>query len=441
MDETPKRSRRLGLSVRGLMLTVLLMGAGLGWVVRSAHTQRDAVAAITASDGSVTYDWQWSPGKGPIAKGQPWAPRWLVDRLGVDHFGSVVMVRLGSRTTDAVMAHVGRLSKLDGLSCSEMPKVTDAGVVHLRGLHRLEHLYLNRSGLTGACLVDIARLKSLKSLYLTHIPVGDADLNHLSGLVGLESLNLEGTRVGDAGLEALRSLTKLKSLRLDSTQVRGVGLSRLAGMSHLGSLSLAYGPDVSLSEIPALPALKELNLTRTPIDDASLGGIERLDSLQTLYLPRTKITDLGLERLLRLKNLKSLMLSQTEVSSAGAKAIASLPALTRIYLDGTGIDDEGVAALAKSPKLKSLGLANTKITDAGLDHLATLKGLDTLDIGQTGVTDAGLIRFRKDNPNLRIMNKVQGVGATARNTSAAARDAATRPTASAKSSQPEVGGP
>ena len=39
--------RFLRLSVRGLIVLVLVIGAGLGWLVRSAHIQRDAVAAIT----------------------------------------------------------------------------------------------------------------------------------------------------------------------------------------------------------------------------------------------------------------------------------------------------------------------------------------------------------------------------------------------------------
>ena len=38
--------RFLRFSVRGLIVVVLVIGAGLGWIVRQAHIQRDAVAAI-----------------------------------------------------------------------------------------------------------------------------------------------------------------------------------------------------------------------------------------------------------------------------------------------------------------------------------------------------------------------------------------------------------
>ncbi len=38
--------RFVRLSVRGLIVLVLVIGAGLGWMVRQAHIQREAVAAI-----------------------------------------------------------------------------------------------------------------------------------------------------------------------------------------------------------------------------------------------------------------------------------------------------------------------------------------------------------------------------------------------------------
>jgi hypothetical protein len=51
--------RYLRFSVRGLIVLVLVVGAGLGWTVRSARIQRDAVAAIERAGGSVGYHFQW----------------------------------------------------------------------------------------------------------------------------------------------------------------------------------------------------------------------------------------------------------------------------------------------------------------------------------------------------------------------------------------------
>jgi hypothetical protein len=57
-------SRRfLRFSVRGLIVLVLVIGAGLGWLVRSARIQREAVVAIVEDGGVVVYDWQESNGR------------------------------------------------------------------------------------------------------------------------------------------------------------------------------------------------------------------------------------------------------------------------------------------------------------------------------------------------------------------------------------------
>ena len=73
------RRRFLRFSVRGMIVIVLVVGGLFGWLVRGVRIQRDAVAAITKSGGSVTYDWEWKdrapvPGarpRRPVARGSP----------------------------------------------------------------------------------------------------------------------------------------------------------------------------------------------------------------------------------------------------------------------------------------------------------------------------------------------------------------------------------
>jgi hypothetical protein len=62
----------LRFSVRGLIIVVLIFGGWLGWTVRSARMQREAVAAIREVGGTVHYDWEWQHGKF-IPGGKPWA--------------------------------------------------------------------------------------------------------------------------------------------------------------------------------------------------------------------------------------------------------------------------------------------------------------------------------------------------------------------------------
>jgi hypothetical protein len=46
--------RRLRISVRGLIVLVLIIGAELGWIVQGARIQREAVAAIRRDGGVVS---------------------------------------------------------------------------------------------------------------------------------------------------------------------------------------------------------------------------------------------------------------------------------------------------------------------------------------------------------------------------------------------------
>ena len=142
--------RFLRFSVRGLIVLVLVIGGLLGWIVRSARIQREAVAAIQKAGGGVTYDWEWTNGKSVLG-GKPRAPGWLVDLVGVDYFGHVTMAGLSppSNATNATLAAVGRLTQLEFLvlveSCAD-----DAGLVQLKGLTKLRLLFLVHTRVTDA---------------------------------------------------------------------------------------------------------------------------------------------------------------------------------------------------------------------------------------------------------------------------------------------------
>ena len=113
-------------SLRGLIVLVLIVGCWLGWMVRSAQIQRAAVAAIERSGGWVWYDWHFNNGS-VVRNAKPWAPKWLVDRVGVDYFGDVVFVGLRGQGSDAELIHVGHLSRLETLIL-DTTHVNDVGI-------------------------------------------------------------------------------------------------------------------------------------------------------------------------------------------------------------------------------------------------------------------------------------------------------------------------
>ena len=66
--ESVSRSWRrfLRFSMRGLIVLVLVIGLGLGWMVRTirrARIQPEAVAAIRKARGNVLFDWQLKNGR------------------------------------------------------------------------------------------------------------------------------------------------------------------------------------------------------------------------------------------------------------------------------------------------------------------------------------------------------------------------------------------
>jgi hypothetical protein len=75
-------------------------------MAREARIQRDAVAAIEKTEGDIAYNWEWK-NHNRIRGAKPWAPRWLVDRIGVDYFGRAVSVWKAGNT-DVPTVDVGR---------------------------------------------------------------------------------------------------------------------------------------------------------------------------------------------------------------------------------------------------------------------------------------------------------------------------------------------
>jgi hypothetical protein len=190
----PRPRRRLSFfrfSVRGLLLVILVIDCGLGWiarVVRTGQVQGRAVAAIYQAGGWVLYDTDWDQRQATSAW-QPRWPRWLIDRVGANFLSNVVFINLHDRGTDAVLAQVGRLTHLKQLHRAGVA-VTDSGLAHL------------------------ARLTDLQFLSVDDTQATDAGLVHLKGLKGLKWLKLTRTKITDAGVVVLqKSLPGLKPIR------------------------------------------------------------------------------------------------------------------------------------------------------------------------------------------------------------------------------------
>ena len=173
---TPKPRRRwLQFSLRTLMVLMLVLGCGLGWLASKiirAREQREAVKAIEELGGRV----DWKPASGGITRT---AAAWVGKLMGGDWSVDVGAVYLtGTPVTDAGLEHLRGLTQLRFLSLDSTP-VTDAGLEHLRGLTQLQGLYLSSTRVTDAGLAHLRGLTQLEVLYLISTRVTDAGVNEL----------------------------------------------------------------------------------------------------------------------------------------------------------------------------------------------------------------------------------------------------------------------
>ena len=401
------RGPRVRLSLRVLMILVLVLGGWLGWLVRGARTQREAVAAIQRGGGSVKYDWEWAtfrylpdgrlvqpmpkPGTRP-----PW-PEWLVGRLGPDYFGDIKEVVVGPKDPDLVMARVGDLGRVASLRVALGSPITDDGLEHIRGLTSLESFSIpprSSDKITGACLESLGGLTGLRRLMFTDgPPLTDAHLAHLRNLSALQELQLpgRGSQVTDEGLANLEGMTDLRYLSLSSQErITSAGLAHFRGMTRLADLWIAGTRIDDLTPIAGATRLTFLQLSSTPITDAGLAPVAGFTALQRLFLVNTPITDAALAHLRGLASLVTLDLFMTRITDVGLAHLAGLRSLQHLTLASTGVSDAGLAHLAGLDSLQNLSLYETKVTDAGMVHLLGLSGLISLNLGKTRVTDAGL---------------------------------------------------
>ena len=317
--------RRVRLSIRALMVIVLVVGAGLGWFIRRAALQRDAVKAIMAAGGNVRYDFQQHvrPGRpGGTAPG----PKWLVALIGVDFFADVTSVSIPGPQSDAILAHVGRLRRLQRLD-APATRVTDAGLAQL------------------SALSELRRLSCSGTLALT-----DAGLAHLSGLARLESLSIEGpTRIEGAGLARLAGLNRLRFLAIYVESDAGLpSLSRLIGLRKL-FISMPIVTDAALAQLSRLTWLEELAFGGETGSDAGMAQLTSLTNLNMLQVYGPWFTDSGLAPMLEMEHLSTFFVSDTtSVTARGLNDLQRQRPSLRLGVNGSGQVSPARLALLRS---------------------------------------------------------------------------------------------
>jgi len=338
---TPKRSwAQFSLATMFVIVTVLCVW--LAAHVRATNRQRAALAAIKELGGRWFYDYQLGDNGINYNRNEPPVPKWLLDRLDIDHFANVDRVELWA------------------------PEHRDPNSLSL-------------------ALTDVKKLGSLRSLWMQIDQakrLTPTEVELLASLTGVRCIEFMPDKKTDALVETIERLPNLEGLDLLLCEVGANGLRHIGRMTNLRRLRIMASEvgDRGLADIAGLESLVELNLIGPGVTDTGLVQLERLKSLEMLSLEGSEITGAGLAPIARLKSLRELHLLCNEVTDAGLAHLRELTELRVLYVDEAQVTDSGLAHLRLLKKLERLGIYHTKVTQAGIAELQ--RALPNCDIYQ-----------------------------------------------------------
>ena len=333
---------------------------------------------------------------------------------------------LGARDL-AVLAKLRKLRWLDLRNA----EVTDAGLVHLKPLRRLEALSLSDNAITA---LDDGLVKSLAGLRLLHLSktkITSSTVARLSRLTRLRVLVLEQNHEVKKGALELGKLRALRHLDVSGTQLNGrpVSLAPLTRLRHLdaGYSGISFPPgdlakltklryldlrETAIKAVPAKPLgrLKRLHLLR-------LGGMSISESLLPLKsLSRLELLDLNgcptrgctTDPILlpRLRRLKTLLLNGRRAVHGQTFTNLRRAPLTKLDLQGVQLRPEFWAPLGAIRALRWLNLNSTSLNDQAMSSVGKLKNLRYLDIRDSKVTDDSIYDFA----SLRRLKRLHHAG-------------------------------
>ncbi|MBW7989558.1 MAG: hypothetical protein FVQ84_06015 [Planctomycetes bacterium] len=219
------------------------------------------------------------------------------------------------------------------------------GISHLFNLGSLEELHITGSeSLSDADLASLELLGRLKELHIgsRHLNLSDRILTSIGKLKNLESLHLS-CPVNRSGLNQLNGLSNLHTLQVNAR----------------GNAAKTNPADELMLDLSGLKNMKDMNLTRLPLQNSDLAFLEHLPLLENL----------------------SIQPIQTDyLTGSFLRHLRELPELNCLYVSELlGCTGEELAHLNGLPKLRSLTLKGD-ITDTDLASLTGPLSLESIRV-------------------------------------------------------------
>lgn len=224
--------------------------------------------------------------------------------------------------------------------------------------------------------------------------VTDDWLKRLAGVSTLRRLDLANCAIQGEGLKHIGALPNLRELNLTLTPVKDDALKHLAGLTELRSLGLASTQcnGTGFQYLKALKNLENVNFHFTPLNDEGLRAISQVPISGRLWFAHTRFTDEGAASLKNLTQLKRCGLGSTVKGSSGA----AVAALTKLPLEDLALLDNqaspvGLTHAAQIATLRRLDVSHAPtVKDDSLGAVAQMPALEEFKLGSAQVTDAGL---------------------------------------------------
>jgi hypothetical protein len=222
-------TKKIKFSITSLLICMALCSWWIAKVSSSARAQRQSIEWLTDESAIFFYDFEFVQGTFENATHRyqsdprPTTPSWIIDKLGIDYFHSVVSVKLNN---------------FDGEDLSRLSAFTDLLSLDLQYSHSPNLDVLNKLG-------------RLKWLFLCDSNIDNVAL--LANNHDLVGIFLDGTQVTD--VSPLANLTRIRELGLSELNVK-TGLARLGelkGLRYLNLKNSSYNHDEFLKLRSALP--------------------------------------------------------------------------------------------------------------------------------------------------------------------------------------------
>lgn len=257
----------------------------------------------------------------------------------------------------------------------------------------------------------------LRKMRASDIKDQENEFAWIAGLPALKTLRAGGPGISTQAVLKLKGHPRLQVIEFASaTAVNDEAIAVIAQLPALVDVDLSKSEitDAGLALLADCPTLRRIRIARTKVTDAGIahlekaaGRLELLDLLECSLLTNqcassvgkmtrmrnvrlpNSVDDSGLAQLQSLRSLVALGLQYCRVGAEGIKHIEGLKEIKELNLYGAaGVDDSAIDSLAKLPKLEKLRLRETAVRGEAASGFAKMQALRDLDLSESPVQNA-----------------------------------------------------